>query len=95
MQPLHQVALHIGVEVHERVATQQQIDTRDRRILQQVVAAEDHRPASIRIERISGRCPFEVLVERGRLQTLGLPTGVHKPARRPARGSAGRSTFTD
>ena len=36
--------LRFRVEVHERVAREQQRDPRDRRILDQVVAAEDDRP---------------------------------------------------
>ena len=37
--------LRLGVEVHQRVAAHQQIDARDRRVLRQVVAPEDHRRA--------------------------------------------------
>ena len=39
-----------GVEVHERVAADEQVDARDRRVVNEVVAAEDHRPAKVLAE---------------------------------------------
>jgi hypothetical protein len=39
--------LRLGVEVHQRVAADQQVDARDRRVLDQVVPAEDHRAAQV------------------------------------------------
>jgi hypothetical protein len=43
-------ALRLGVEVHQRIAADQKVDARNRCVLNQVVAAEDHRPAQVLVE---------------------------------------------
>ena len=44
-------ALRLGVEVHQRVAADQQVQPRDRRVADEVVAAEDDRAAEVLAER--------------------------------------------
>ena len=51
VQPREHAALRLGVQVHEHVAADQQIDPRDRGRLHEVVPAEDHRAAQSGAER--------------------------------------------
>ena len=44
--------LRLGVEVHQRVAAHEQVDPRDRGVLHEVVAPEDHRPAQVLAEDV-------------------------------------------
>ena len=53
-------ALGLRVEVHQRVAAEEQVDPRDRRVLHQVVAAEDDRPPQVLAEREPGVGALEV-----------------------------------
>src|SRR5581483_4180283 len=55
-------SLRRRVEVHERVAGDEEVDARDRRILDEVVAAEDHRPAKVAAERVGAVHRLEVLL---------------------------------
>jgi hypothetical protein len=60
-------ALHLRGEVHERVAADQQVDPRDGGVLDEVVAAEDHRAAQLLTEGVPAADGFEV----ARAQLLG------------------------
>ena len=55
--------LRLGVEVHQQVAADEQVDPRDRRVLHQVVPAEDDGASQIAVDRRSGRpVALEVLL---------------------------------
>ena len=56
VQAAEDLRLGLGVEVHQGVAADQQVDPGDRRVLHQVVAAEDHRAAQVLPEHEAG-CP--------------------------------------
>ena len=53
VEPVEDPGLGLGVEVHQGVAAGQQVDPRDRRVLDQVVAAEDHRAAEVLVEDVA------------------------------------------
>src|SRR5438552_7077984 len=59
-------ALRRRLEVHERIARDQQVDPRDRRVLQQVVATEDDGPPDV----VAEEKPTVVLMEEA-LAKLG------------------------
>ena len=93
--------LGLGVEVHERVPADQQLDARDRRVLHEVVAPEDHRSPQVRAEGHACRRALEVAFDELRGHRLDAALGVAcRGARRPApprrrrwrRSSPARST---
>src|SRR4029077_10889954 len=47
VEPSQNPRLRLKVEVHQRVATHEEIEPRDRRILEKVVTAEYHRPSEV------------------------------------------------
>src|SRR5262245_48204032 len=55
--------LGLAVEVHEGVAADEEVDPGDRRVLHQVVAAEDHRPAELLVKDVVAGRPLEVLLD--------------------------------
>jgi hypothetical protein len=57
-------ALRFGVEVHQGVTADDQVDARDRRILDEVVAAEDDRAPQLLVEREPTAFVGEVLAEQ-------------------------------
>ena len=73
--------LRLGREVHERVAADQQVQPRDRRVGDEVVAAEDHRPAQVLAERESLIGALEVLRAQLLRDRLGLLLGVQPEPR--------------
>ena len=78
MQAAQHISLRLGVEVHQGVAAHQQVDPRDRRVLDQVVAAEDHRPAQVLVKYVAAVDLLEVprqQVRRHRLDGLGVVGG--------------------
>src|SRR5439155_9900716 len=56
------LALGLEVEVHEGVAAHEQVETRDRRVLDQVQVPEDNRLAQLLAEDVAGRRTLEVPV---------------------------------
>ena len=75
MEPHQDLGLCLSFEVHQGVAADEQVDARDRRVLHQVVPAEDHRPPQLVAERVLVALPFEIAVSQllGDLfQVLGL-----------------------
>src|SRR2546428_12891486 len=87
MESVEDLPLDLEVQVDEGVAAREQVETRDRRIGDQVQAAEDDRPAQLVAEDVAGRRAPEVLhaeVGGGRREVLGgvaLPAGAR--GRRP------------
>ena len=73
--------LRLGVEVHERVAADEEIEPRDRRVLHQVVAAEDHRAAQIRPEDEASRRALEIALDERGLHAFELLLAVARQAR--------------
>ncbi len=74
VEPCHNPVLRFGVEIHQSVAAYKQVQPRDRRVLNDVVDAENHAPTQFLREHIlvSGR--FEILLPqfwRNRLDILG------------------------
>jgi hypothetical protein len=76
VQPAEDARLRLGGEVHEGVAAQQQVDVRDRCVLDQVVAAEDHRPAEVLAEGEPAVLRREVRLHLRGAQPGQLPLGV-------------------
>ncbi len=60
VEPVEHISLCLGVEIHQRVAAQQQIDTRYGCILDEVVAPEDHRPAQVLVQRVASAHQIEM-----------------------------------
>ena len=58
------LGLRLGGEVHERVAAHEQVDARDRRVLHEVVAAEDHAAPQVLAEHVALVGPLEEALER-------------------------------
>ena len=61
VEPLDDPRLRLRVEVHQRVAAEEQVDPRDRRVLQQIVPAEDHGPAQVAVDHEGAVDRIEVL----------------------------------
>ena len=64
MQAAQHVSLCFGIQVHQGVAAHQQVDTRDRRIANQVVAAEDDRPPQVLVDDVAAAGVIEVPFEQ-------------------------------
>ena len=86
--------LGLGVEVHQAVAADQQVHPGDRRVLDQVVAAEDHRAPQLLVEDVPIVLALEVLLQQRRRDVLDraavvdrLPGLVAPPRRRRWRRS--------
>ena len=62
MESVEDLPLGLEVQVDEGVAAREQVETRDRRIGDQVQAAEDDRPAQLVAEDVAGRRALEVLL---------------------------------
>src|SRR2546428_8107242 len=74
MESVEDLPLSLEVQVDEGVAAREQVETRDRRIGDQVQAAEDDRPAQLVAEDVAGRRALEVLLAEvggGGAQVLG------------------------
>ena len=61
VKPGQDPRLRLVVEVHQRVAAQQQIDPGDRWVLNQVVPAKDHRAPRLFVEAVAIALLIEVL----------------------------------
>ncbi|CAG7000123.1 hypothetical protein PICSAR164_02743 [Mycobacterium avium subsp. paratuberculosis] len=81
MQAPQHISLGLGVQIHQRVAAHQQVHPGDRRILDQVVAAEDHRPAQILVKNVAAVDLFEVAGQQIRRHRLDRPGVVGGAAR--------------
>ena len=90
VEPLEDAGLGLGVEVHQGVAAGQEVDPGDRRVLDQVVAAEDHRAAEVLVEGVSAVVHLEVLLQQRGGDAMDLPGPVGRQARR-ARASSSTS----
>src|SRR2546428_10281750 len=62
MESVEDLPLGLEVQVDEGVAAREQVETRDRRIGDQVQAAEDDRPAQLVAEDVADRRALEVLL---------------------------------
>ena len=62
VESVENLPLRLEVEVDEGVAAREQVETRDRRIRDQVQASEDDRPAQLVAEDVAGRRALEVLL---------------------------------
>ena len=81
MEPVQDLGLGLAGEVHERVATHEKIDARDRRILDEIVASEDDRAADVLVEEIPVVDALEVLREELRRDVLHLRCAIGSVAR--------------
>ena len=70
------LGLSLGREVHERVSAHEQVDPRDRRVLYEVVAAEDHAAAQVLAEHVPLIGALEEPLERLARHLLELPREV-------------------
>ena len=77
------VRLRLRVEVHQRVAAHEHVEPRDRRVVDEVVAAEDQRAPQVGPERVPLAVALEVSLAQLRGHVLEL-TGRVRPRR--ARG---------
>jgi hypothetical protein len=80
VEPADNLTLRLVVEVHQRVAAEQQVDPRNRRVIEQVVAAEDHAAAQVLLEYPSAGRLVEVLVAQLGRQCFDLAVGVGRLA---------------
>ena len=62
MEPREDARLDLRVEIHQRVAADDQRHPRDGRVLNQIVAPEDHGPSQLLIEDVVIAFPVSVLV---------------------------------
>jgi hypothetical protein len=69
-------ALRLRVEVHQGVAAHEDVQPRDRRVRDQVVAPEDERPAQVLAEREPSLLRLEVPLAKLVWQALRLPRAV-------------------
>ena len=76
VEPRQDPRLSLGGEVHERVATDQDVDPGNGRILHQIVAAEDQGAPEIRAEREARPARLEVAVGQLRRNVLQLVAEV-------------------
>src|SRR5262245_11488463 len=79
MEASQTTGLHLGIEIHQRIAAYQQVQVRYRRILDQVVTAKDDRPTQVRAKHKAGANGFKVFapqVVRDGLQVSGTVTGL-------------------
>ncbi len=63
VEPLDDPRLCLRVEVHQRVAAEEQVDPRNGRVLQQIVAAENHRPAQVAVHHEGAVDRIEILAD--------------------------------
>ena len=76
VEPPQDLRLRLGGEIHQRVAADEQVDAGDRRILDEVVAAEDHASPEVLAEHVPLIGPLEELLERVAWHVLYLPRQV-------------------
>ena len=81
VEPAQDPRLRLRVEVHERVAADEQVDPGDRGVLHEVVAAEDHRTPQIAAERVALVGALEEALERLAGHVLDGPCRVRAVAR--------------
>ena len=81
--------LRLGGEVHERVAADEQVDPRDRCVLDEVVAAEDHAAAQVLAEHVALVGPLEEALER---VVAARPRSAAAGTRHAARWSSASSS---
>ena len=81
VEPAQDPRLRLGVEVHERVAADEQVDPGDRGVLHEVVAAEDHRTPEVAAERVALVGALEEALERLARHVLDRPCRVGAVAR--------------
>jgi hypothetical protein len=74
-------ALRLRVQVHDRVAAREQIDARDGRVVDQIVATEDHAAAHVAAELEPAGGGLEVPGQEGRRHGLHVGLRVARPAR--------------
>ena len=73
MEAAEYVGLRLGREIHQRVAAHEQVDVGDRRVLDQVVASEDHAAPQILAEYESLIGLLKEALERLARNVLHLP----------------------
>ena len=81
VEALQDVSLRLGVEVHQRVPAGEQIEPRDRRVLHQVVAAEDHRASQVGAEHVAPAARLEVAVAQRPVHAFHLLRRIAREAR--------------
>ncbi len=81
MEALQDAPLGLGVEVHQRVPADEQIEPRDGGVGQKVVAAEDDAAAQIAAEEVTRVQRLEVALEQLWRDIFDLPGGVARAAR--------------
>ena len=64
MQPTQHPFLGFGVEVHQRVSTDQQIDARDGGVLDKIVTTEDYGAAQVLPKRVPAADLLEVSLQQ-------------------------------
>src|SRR2546428_14054277 len=79
VESVEDLPLRLEVEVDEGVAAREQVETRDRRIGDQVQAAEDDRPAQLVAEDVARRRALEGLLAEGGGNGRGILEAVGPP----------------
>ena len=85
VQVAQDALLGLRVEVDQRVAAHQQVQARDRRVVDQVVAPEDQRSAHVLAQRVALVDALEVALPQLRRHAFDLPAGELRLARRTER----------
>ena len=73
MKPGQHAGLGLGIQVHQGVPAGEQIDPRDRRVIDQVVAPEDDLAAEVLAKEIEAVDMLEVFRQQLRRNSLHLP----------------------
>ena len=76
VEPGEDLRLHLGIEIHERVAAGQQVNARDRCVPQEVVTPEDQGAAQILVEDIPIAFQVKVLFQQWGRNAVDLAGGV-------------------
>ena len=80
MQAAQHVSLSVRVQIHQRVATDQQVYPRNRSVLHEIVSAEDHRATEVLAEDVTASCVLEIpLAQIGRHRFDGLGIVGRRP----------------
>jgi len=78
MKTRQDARLDLGVEVHQRVAAEDQAHARDRRVVNEIVPAEDHRAPQILVQHETVAVGPEIFLQQRGGHRLDLPVRVDR-----------------
>src|ERR1044071_5303162 len=80
MKPRKNSRLRYCIEIHQGISTDEQVDTRDRRVLYEIIATENYESAQILPEHVSAVLTLEVFFEQLRGNGIHLLRIIHRVA---------------